>query len=190
MTGPWGSQGSGMHSRGNLAQGTGTEKPLGITQPTFSPSRPASLPLSTQPRLILTKLFPLSTGACPGDTERSPAHPQEDIRCSSWASITSRGAAGCGKGHQQAPGSGRGCGQASGVRHRLPGTGLQVGGGRGWGVRGVEAVWASKQQARKYRNALAYSSSLNKGRRNIPAEFQVKKDGPFTEKDREGDSSI
>ena len=47
----------------------------------------------------------------------------------------------------------------------LPGIGLQVGGGQGVGGGGVAAVWASKQQARKYRNTPCVFIKAQEGKR-------------------------
>ena len=75
MTGPWGSQGSSRHSRGSLAQGTGTEE-----TPQESPSprfllRPASLPpISTAPAYF-DKAVSTEHRRMPLETQRSPAHP-------------------------------------------------------------------------------------------------------------------
>lgn len=150
LTGPWGSQGSSKPGRGSLAQGTGMEE-----TPQESPSprfllRPASLPPSAQPRLILTRLFPLSTGARPWRLREAP-RTLGTGGCSSWKtqSITSRRSRLWKGGTAKPPGSGRGCGQAVSIRHRASGHGAA--GGR-WVGGGVAAVWASKRQARKYRN--------------------------------------
>ena len=119
----------------------------------FSSGQP-HFPLSAQPRLILTKLFPLSTGACPW-RHREAQRTLGTGRCSSWKtqSITSRRSRLWKGGTSKPPGSGRGCGQAASVRHRASGhraAGGRWAGGGGWGGGGSLGLKATGSEIQKY----------------------------------------
>ena len=112
----------------------------------FSSGQP-HFPLSAQPRLILTRLFPLSM--C---RHREDKHTLGTGRCSSWKtqSITSRRSRLWKGGAGKPPGSGRGCGQAASVRHRASGHGAAggrwAGAGGGGGSLGLKGTGSEIQK--------------------------------------------